>query len=182
MYFFSHSMLILSNCEASPCDPHDVVSGSLYFLFPYQTNSRSSIGISLRFSLTGFSMKMGQTMLSVSRISNKTFCVIKSCQCQKFLHDLRVRPNIASDIQISQTTILRQKDPHPSKCIDRFPDKYSNIEKFYNYSQSQCRIACTGALIEQNCCCLDQGFAIPKVSSLARRVSSQKKLAIVSLV
>ena len=57
-------------------------------------------------------------------------------------------------------------DPHPSKCIDRFPDKYSNFEKFYNYSQSQCRIACTGAFIVENCGCLEQGSALPKVSKL----------------
>ena len=98
------------------------------------------------------------------------FCNNKLPMSMKFSSDCRVRPNIASDLRISQRTILRQKEPYSSHCIDRFPDKYSYIEKFYNYSESHCIIACTAAIIVEKCGCLEQCFAMPKVSRLACRV------------
>jgi hypothetical protein len=96
------------------------------------------------------------------KIQNSTKQELKKTEYTNILK-FRIRPNIATDLRLSQTTILRQPKPYKRQCVDKYPEKYYFIEKFYNYSEAYCQLICKSSIVYDTCGCWEPCFVSPRV-------------------
>ena len=80
-----------------------------------------------------------------------------------YANSIRLRPNVATDLRLRQTTISRQSAPYPSQCIDAYPPQYDSPPGLFNYSESNCQGFCQSIIVFNSCNCWHPYFISPYV-------------------